>query len=469
MPINLTCLCGRQQSVAKAMAGQTLVCIDCGRPLPIPSLEVLRRRKAKARSTEGPPDEGDFAPTFGGRRVLAAAMAGLLLLIGAVGLVAWLATNRPQPQPDQVAQADSPRKSPPPASQGLHRQLVPDEPKLTEPTKPELLRVPSSKDPREMPPPTSLVKPITIVDPGVRTEPVKPLVPLVKPKEKDPPAMEIMDPTRGPRLVWTLKEGEAFYQEVIVTQEPNFRVQGLPVQLFLKYRVVSRFTVEKSNEDGSWVAQQKIETVKLLQADDLTQAAVAGLVAQLPGTTFTLHLSPKMEVTQFQAGAQAKPGVVPLAGGQGLQLASLLDRDGWKELAQLTFFHMDQPPKPKTRWTKPLTHQWGALGSWAGQVQYEYQGHQGDIHKVGYALQLKYKAPAKEAVLAGMQISGANFQPQQAGGLISFDAVRGKVVVAEERFRVKGVLNAMLLGQPTPIELDEDQHFLIRIHEKKPD
>jgi len=307
------------------------------------------------------------------------------------------------------------------------------------------------------------------MEPGDRTEPVKHLVPLLKPKEKDPPAMEVLDPIRRPRLVWQLKEGESFYQEVIVTQQPNFHMQGLPVQLFLKYRVVSRFTVEKSNEDGTRAVRQKIETVKLLQADDLTLAAVAGLVAQLPGTTFTLHLSPKMEVTQYQAGAEAKLGVMQLAGGQGMQLASLLDRDGWKELVQLTFFQMDQPPSPKARWAKPLTHQWGALGSWAGQVQYEYQGRQGAIHKVGYTLQLKYKAPAKEAFLAGMQISGANFQPQQAGGLISFDAVRGKVVVAEERFRVKGVLNAMLLGQPTPIELDEDQHFLIRIHEKKPD
>lgn len=68
-----------------------------------------------------------------------------------------------------------------------------------------------------------------------------------------------------------------------------------------------------------------------------------------------------------------------------------------------------------------------------------------------------------------MPIASANFQPQQAVGLLSFDAARGKVVVAEERFRVKGVLNAKLLGQLTPIEMEDDQHFLIRIHEKKPE
>ncbi len=315
------------------------------------------------------------------------------------------------------------------------------------------------------------MKLIPSVSPGTPTEPVKPPVVPEKPKEKVPPVGEIKAPPLAPglaRLVWKLKEGETFYQEVIVTQKPAFSIQGLPVQLLLQYRVVSRFTVEKSNEDGTRVAKQKIETANLLQADDLTRGAVVPLIAKLPGTSFTVELSPKMEVTKF-AGEDQKPAVLALAGGQGMQMASLLDRDGWKELAQMTFFQMDQPAKVKGRWSKPLTHNWGALGSWAGKVHYEYLGQQGDIHKVAYALELKYKAPAADAVLAGMAISSANFQPQQAVGLLSFDAARGKVVVAEERFRVKGILNAKLLGQLTPIEMEDDQHFLIRIHEKKPE
>ena len=41
-----------------------------------------------------------------------------------------------------------------------------------------------------------------------------------------------------------------------------------------------------------------------------------------------------------------------------------------------------------------------------------------------------------------------------------------RVIAAEERFRVKGLINVNLLGQNTGIEIDEDQHFLIRIHDK---
>ena len=52
--------------------------------------------------------------------------------------------------------------------------------------------------------------------------------------------------------------------------------------------------------------------------------------------------------------------------------------------------------------------------------------------------------------------------------MLLFDAARGKVVSAEERFRVKGIINANLLGQNTTIEIVEDQHFSIRIHDKQP-
>ena len=61
------------------------------------------------------------------------------------------------------------------------------------------------------------------------------------------------------------------------------------------------------------------------------------------------------------------------------------------------------------------------------------------------------------------QIAKAAFQAQEAGGAIYFDADQGKVTAAEERFRVRGVLNIVLLGQNTPVELEEEQTFRIRM------
>jgi len=187
-------------------------------------------------------------------------------------------------------------------------------------------------------------------------------------------------------------------------------------------------------------------------------------VLKVPVTTFTIHLNPRMEVTKFIAGA--KPfEMANLLGGQGLQLASLLDQDGWKELAELTFFQPNRALERNAKWSRKMTHNWGALGSWAGQIHYVYNGKEKGIHKVAYGLDMVYKAPKGGGMLP---INNAAFKPHIAGGLIHFDAERGKVLEAQERFHVRGRLTLNLLGQNSPVEIDEDQLFYIRIWERDP-
>lgn len=356
------------------------------------------------------------------------------------------------------------KKTPAPA-------IEPDPPETKQPQKPSLEPI-KAKDPviepvkpKEKDPP--LIEPVKPKE----KEPVKPKEkdpPKPKEKEKDPPVVvkkpNVMEPLK---LAWKLKPADTFLQELVVTQKPTFKVQGIAVASLLQYQVVSRFTVQKANADGSLVVVQKVEGARLLQADDLTRSTIAAAVARLPGTTHTLHLSPTMDVTKLEGGAGGpQVGNFKFNGGAGMQMAALLDRDGWKELAQVTFFQMDQPLKVNDRWSKPMTHNWGSLGSWHGKIHYGYVGQQANLHKVAYGLQLAYQAP-RAGSIGGLKINGAVFQPQQAEGVILFDAANGRVVEAQERFRVRGVINTSLLGQNTPLEIDEDQHFLIRIHDKQ--
>jgi hypothetical protein len=264
--------------------------------------------------------------------------------------------------------------------------------------------------------------------------------------------------------VWKLKEGDSFYQELTVGQQSNLRAAGVPASSLLQYRVVSRFTVTKAAPDGVRLVEQKVEQAQLLQADTLTQSLLAPAVKQLPGTKFQLKLNRHMEVTDFQGeGGQPRVGAVQLAAGQGLQMASLLDRDGWKEMAQATFFNRDQPLTPNARWSKPMTHHWGPLGTWTGQIHYAYAGPQGAAHKIAYAMQLTHQPPVAGNRVLGAAVTGAKFQAQEAVGVLHFDAARGRVRAAEERFRVRGVLSLQLLGQNTPVELEEVQTFQVRI------
>src|SRR5205085_8209488 len=95
------------------------------------------------------------------------------------------------------------------------------------------------------------------------------------------------------------RDGDTFLQELAISQKSRFAVQGIPVATLLQYRVVSRFTVQQVQIDGSLKVYQKIESATLLQADELTQGLVAGPLTQLPGKAFALELSPRGEVTKL--------------------------------------------------------------------------------------------------------------------------------------------------------------------------
>ena len=449
MTVTLTCACGQRHYVAAGMAGRTLACIACGKALTVPAMGRLELPQAKPRPRPKPTPP---APSSTGATIALIAMAGLLLAGVAGGLAWWMMSQRAAEELSQIAQhpdnePGENRPEPKPPLEEKKRDTAPER------TPPELKAPPAPMaepvKPREAPIPVSdLTKPVDL--PKLKESP---------PVAEQKPANLIKPLT----LAWKLRADDHFFQELTVTQKPNFKIQGIAVAAALQYEIVSRFTVKKANADGSLIIEQKVVSAKLLSADDLTKPTVSAALAKVPDTVYTLHLGPQMDVTKFE-GDVAGPNVAPLAAGLGMQMTSLLDRDGWKELAQATFFQMDQPLKAGARWTKAMTHNWGNLGSWSGKIHYAYMGQQGSIHKVGYGMQLAYKAPIGGKI-GLMAIDGAAFQPRDAGGTLLFDAAKGRVVAAEERFRVAGVLNVNLLGQSTPIEIDEDQHFLIRIHE----
>jgi hypothetical protein len=272
-----------------------------------------------------------------------------------------------------------------------------------------------------------------------------------------------MDPLK---FVWKLKPGNVFVQDILVTHKPSFKILGSVVSTSLQYQVVSRFTVDHIAEDGSVNLTQKIDGARLLHADEVTRQTLGASVDKLVGVVHQVTLNAKLEVTRIDgAGAAPQFGNLQLGGGLGLHMASLIDRDGWKELINITFFQMDQPLKPNDRWVKPMTHAWGALGQWAGRTHFAYVAKQDTFHKVSYAHEMAHQAP-QGGMLGGMKIGGANFKARQAEGVLAFDTARGRVVAAEERFRVFGVVNMNVLGQNITIEIEEDQHFALRIRDR---
>ncbi len=396
MNVQMTCACGLRQDVPITCAGKTTPCAACGKPLTVPAMGIAvpRGKSAAPRPRSASPFEAlrTAAPiqvprprTSGfGATALLLTVSGLLLLVLAgfavwqLGLQAYLPTFNRVAQTPPAAPA-TPAKLPaamppsdPPASKPAEPATAPSEPpadKLAEPA------TPPSEPPANKP-----------ADPAPQV--AKPAQPVVEKPQENKPAVPVAMPKRP------FQAGDSFLQDLLVTQKSRFVVSGLPVATLLQYRIVSRYTVKKVHDDGALAVHQKIESAALLQADELTQGLLAKPVAQMPGTAFTLEVSPRGEVTKL-AGADGALLVGPakLPGGLGVQMASVLDADGWRELGQATFYQPEQRDKAG-RWTRPMAHSWGPLGGWAGQVTYAFPGPDKAAQvKVPYALKLAYQPP----------------------------------------------------------------------------
>lgn len=272
------------------------------------------------------------------------------------------------------------------------------------------------------------------------------------------------------RLQWKLEPGQRLFQELLVTQKSSCQVQGMEITTGLKYLVLSRFTVEDVDSDGMVTIRQKVERTRLLEADSMAQSVFGDLLKKLSGKTFRLTLNPHMRIVDLYADEDAFPIAAsgnPMA-GQPLMMASLVDRDGWRELNQLTFFQPARTLKANDRWQQPLTHSWGPLGDWKGQADYRYDGERDGLSRVAYNLKLTHQAPDNQATGAlPFRPSDATFQTEKAGGIILFDRERGRVERAAERFHVRGTMAIELFGQKASIGIVEQQDFQLRIYENR--
>jgi hypothetical protein len=291
--------------------------------------------------------------------------------------------------------------------------------------------------------------------------------PPAKPLPKPPP--KVMPPESEPD--W--KEGDRFYQEVAIGRISRYRIPGLDLELGqqVRYILVSSFAVRKKDADGTLHVDQKVESVQLAEADRTLQAQLEALLRKTKGATFHFTLNPRRTVVRFEGGQEALrvfTGGNPL-GGTTFLLWSFLDQDGWKELAEVSFFRPRDIKRKDDRWTRPLTHSWGPLGHWEGLVGYIRNGHDGGRDRYDYALDLAYRPPAVGAG-AGLpfKVGRADFRIKTAAGAIAFDADRGRVSHAEERFHVRGVLAVSALGVETAVEMDEMQIFQLRHHDRNP-
>lgn len=276
-------------------------------------------------------------------------------------------------------------------------------------------------------------------------------------------------PAAKPQREWNWKTGDEVYQLLTVEKRPSFKVQGLPFESKIRFKILSKLTMRISPLDQSLTIKQKVETTKLEEADDLSKTLLTKMLQDLTGKTITIRLNAEGEVARIEG----VPEPVAQAGMNGLDfrgalLSSLIDRDGWKELTLATIF---TPPLPLTegaKWRQPISHAWGALGSWRGQSAYQYQGLRENLATIGYAHDLTYQAPALADNTLPFKIAHPMFRVKEAQGTLRYDAGKGRLASMEEKFHVIGQMMIQVAGQNFPLQLEEIQNFHLELFDKKP-
>jgi hypothetical protein len=245
---------------------------------------------------------------------------------------------------------------------------------------------------------------------------------------------------------------------------------GTVLQHQARYACLSSLFVEKVTDQGEWVVRQKVEAVRLQEAgDDLLGQQLKLLLQKTQGATFRFRVRPTGEVLQFVADRPVAPAQVAQLTPTEMTLLtqSVLDQDGWQELAQLTFFRPPDSSSPGGHWQRPLKHGWGSLGGWTGRVHYASQGKVSGKDCFQYRLDLVHVPPPQIGTLP-VQIQNPSFRLQLSGGHIEFDKHQNRVTLAEEHFHVQGSLGLTALGIATILELEELQVFQMRILDHLP-
>ena len=293
-----------------------------------------------------------------------------------------------------------------------------------------------------------------------------------------PPAMTLADE----------QESGSFYQKVAVSRNPKFLVSGVAIEQLLQYEIISKLEVGPSQGAGALSVKQTVVSGRLLKADPLSQSSYAAALKKIAGTTFRYEFNDSNRVISFRGGKAEKEAIAikdlsleKLMNSKGFLLTSLIDDDGWKELAELTFF---QPPPQKKQWVSQFHHDWTPLGSWTGETTYAIGRKRGKWQVYGYKHDVKYNAPGAEKdpkapgrpgaaakdkpKVSGLPftLKGADFTPINSGGQIVYDKTKSRIESAEEIFHVRGVVAANVLGQDTRVQLEEKQMFKIQLNDQ---
>ncbi len=297
--------------------------------------------------------------------------------------------------------------------------------------------------------------------------PARPEPPPTSPEERPQPR-----PVQAAKIVLQQQEAGELYQSLDIHRQPTMSMPGAGAMTQdIRYQILSHLKVGEVDDRGLREVSQHVIDTRLVQADASSKASFTKALQDLKGWQFSYTIDRRGEVVEIRTPKTgARVNEVNPAGGKGILMTSVMDQDGWKELAALSFFNPRDENLEKQSWKRQMTHNFQPLGSWEGETLYERAGAPQQVMQINYQHDLRYQAPAAGIALEGvpLKIAGAEFKAEEARGSIYFNRDTRRVQSAEERFHVRGQLTADLLGQNLAIPVEEKQHIRLDISQENP-
>ena len=186
---------------------------------------------------------------------------------------------------------------------------------------------------------------------------------------------------------------------------------------------------------------------------------------KLVGKKLVYTLNANGEVIGFD-GYERELEAVPVepTGGTGYQMVHVLDKDGWKELIQLSFLEPAKHIAPGQTWTRQMAHDWSPFGQWAGVTTFT-QGTAKDPSALqfNYTHEMTFTPAAGADGVLPFRVSEATFRLISASGTFAYDPVAQHVTQVNETFHVKGSVGTELMGEMGKVEIEERQQLTLRL------
>jgi hypothetical protein len=271
------------------------------------------------------------------------------------------------------------------------------------------------------------------------------------------------------KLEWKLKEGDTFYLENVVESRQTIKESDKTVKQDLNSTTVTRFTVKKKTEEGRWVLEQKIESVKIKSAGGFG-AGVDKFADQMKGAVLTLTLDKDGTVYKLEGYDDLVKKVARDDEDAAEMFRLAVSEETYKTAAGLIFgFLPDRPVDKGKTWNKKLTIPLGPLGSLKTDNTYTLKDTTTEGAQIGYTARVDYSIPDKKSDKVPFKIVKGDLSADEAKGTMVFDPEKGRLVRSEETLVLKGKLTLDVSGTEFDVTVEQNTKSKSRLLDKLPD